>query len=625
MNGSIRISSSKFQNSFKTQSGCVIIHKAMKYNLKTLISFTKGFRQFFVLALLFTIFLGASRAAFPLIVGYIVDTVLQGLPSALPNWIHSRLVSDDVSRHLMVSALALAGFAVIRGITMIAAGVTRAMFSEGLTRKMRNRVYHHLNHLSYKYHKNADTGDLIQRSTTDIDTIRKFFYEDLFSFLWVVSMAILIIITMFLTNVMLALLSVIIIPITITLSIVFFTKLETVFNTVEQAESALTTTVQENLNGVRVVKAFNRELFEIEKFKGKNNTYFTRSYDMYKLEANYWSMSDAFTFTQIGITLIAGTYFAVNNIISTGELLSFVLMVQTVVWPIRNLGRIIAEFSKTMVSVDRLNTILTEEEEYIENGTVTSGIKGAIVFDDVSFKFDDDDHHLLQHLTFSIPKGETVAIMGKTGSGKSTLAKLLIRLMDYQSGNISIDGVDLKEYDKKYLRSQIGVILQEPFLFSTTLEKNIGITLTSDDSVKIRHAADVAAVSKDIDQFTSGYDTVVGERGVTLSGGQKQRVAIARLLVSPHPIMVFDDSLSALDTETDLAIRRALKDESKDTTVLIITHRITTAMEADRIIVLEDGGIKEIGTHAELISREGLYKTLYQIQAGLELEMKGAV
>jgi ATP-binding cassette, subfamily B, bacterial len=447
----------------------------------------------------------------------------------------------------------------------------------------------------------------------------------LFSFLWVVSMAVLIIITMFLTNVMLAFLSVIIIPITITLSIMFFTRLEKVFNTVEQSESALTTTVQENLNGVRVVKAFNRELFEIEKFKAKNNTYFTRSYDMYKLEANYWSMSDAFTFSQIGITLIAGTYFAVNNIITTGELLSFVLMVQTVVWPIRNLGRIIAEFSKTIVSVDRLNTILTEDVEYVDNGTITSGIKGAIAFRDVGFKFDDDENHLLQHLTFNIYQGETVAIMGKTGSGKSTLAKLLVRLMDYQTGSILIDGVDLKEYDKKYLRSQIGVILQEPFLFSTTLEKNIGITLASDDTIKIRHAANVAAVSKDIDQFTSGYDTVVGERGVMLSGGQKQRVAIARLLVSPHPIMVFDDSLSALDTETDLAIRRALKDESKDTTVLIITHRITTAMEADRIIVLEDGGIKEIGTHQELIQKDGLYKTLYQIQTGLELEMKGVV
>jgi ATP-binding cassette subfamily B protein len=597
----------------------------MKHNIKTLIAFTKGYRHFFLLALAFTIFLGASRAAFPLIVGYIVDTVLQGMPSGIPEWIHLRLVSDDVRLHLMLSALALAGFAVIRGVTMIAAGVSRAFFSEGLTRTMRNRVYHHLNHLSYKYHKNADTGDLIQRSTTDIDTIRKFFYEDLFSFLWVVSMAVLIIITMFLTNVMLAFLSVIIIPITITLSIVFFTRLEKVFNTVEQSESALTTTVQENLNGVRVVKAFNRELFEIEKFKAKNNTYFTRSYDMYKLEANYWSMSDAFTFSQIGITLIAGTYFAVNNIITTGELLSFVLMVQTVVWPIRNLGRIIAEFSKTIVSVDRLNTILTEEVEYVDNGTITSGIKGAIAFRDVGFKFDDDENHLLQHLTFNIHQGETVAIMGKTGSGKSTLAKLLVRLMDYQTGSILIDGVDLKEYDKKYLRSQIGVILQEPFLFSTTLEKNIGITLASDDTIKIRHAANVAAVSKDIDQFTSGYDTVVGERGVTLSGGQKQRVAIARLLVSPHPIMVFDDSLSALDTETDLAIRRALKDESKDTTVLIITHRITTAMEADRIIVLEDGGIKEIGTHQELIQKDGLYKTLYQIQTGLELEMKGVV
>jgi ATP-binding cassette subfamily B protein len=597
----------------------------MKHNLLTLIQFTKGYRHYFVLALLFTIFLGASRAAFPLIVGYIVDTVLQGLPSTIPNWIHQRLVRSDVSLHLMLSALALAGFAVLRGLAMIAAGVTRAFFSEGLTRTMRNRVYHHLNHLSYKYHKNADTGDLIQRSTTDIDTIRKFFYEDLFSFLWVVSMAVLIIITMFLTNVMLAFLSVVIIPITITLSVVFFTRLETVFKTVEQSESALTTTVQENLNGVRVVKAFNRELFEIEKFKTKNNIYFTRSYNMYKLEANYWSLSDAFTFSQIGITLVAGTYFAINNIITTGELLSFVLMVQTVVWPIRNLGRIIAEFSKTIVSVDRLNTILTEEVEYVDNGTISSGIQGAIAFHDVGFQFEDDDKHLLQHLTFSIPKGETVAIMGKTGSGKSTLAKLLIRLMDYQTGSITIDGIDLKQFDKKYLRSQIGVILQEPFLFSTTLEKNIGITLVSDDQVKIRHAADVAAVSKDIDQFTSGYDTIVGERGVTLSGGQKQRVAIARLLVSPHPIMVFDDSLSALDTETDLAIRRALKDESKDTTVLIITHRITTAMEADRIIVLEEGGIKEIGTHAELIAKDGLYKTLYQIQTGLELEMKGGL
>jgi ATP-binding cassette, subfamily B, bacterial len=597
----------------------------MRHNIKTLIKITKGYRLYFVFAFLLTIFLGASRAAFPVLVEYIVDTVLQGLPSNLPNWIHIRLVQTDVPRHLMFAALALAGFAVIRGFAMILAGVSRAAFSESVVRGLRNRIYHHLNHLSFDYHKKADTGDLIQRSTTDIDTIRKFFYEDMFSFLWVASMATFIVYTMFRTNVMLAILSVAIIPVTITLSVFFFTKLEKVFNRVEQSESALTTTVQENLNGVRVVKAFNRELFEIEKFKAKNDTYFHRSYEMYQLEANYWSLSDAFTFSQIGITLIVGTYFAVNNIITTGELLSFVLMVQTVVWPIRNLGRIVSEFSKTMVSVNRLNTILTEEVEYVDNGTIQEGIVGAITFDNVSFKFDDDNKHLLKDMSFSIAKGETVAVMGKTGSGKSTLAKLLIRLLDHQEGTITIDGVNLRDFDKKYLRSQIGVILQEPFLFSTTLEKNIGITLPSDDQTKIRHAADVAAVSKDIDQFTSGYETIVGERGVTLSGGQKQRVAIARLLVSPHPIMVFDDSLSALDTETDLAIRRALKDESKDTTVLIITHRITTAMEADRIIILEDGGIKEIGTHEELIAKDGLYKTLYQIQTGYQSAVKGGL
>jgi len=597
----------------------------MKHNIKTLISITKGYRWYFLFALLLTIFLGASRAFFPVLVEYIVDTVLQGLPSRLPDWIHLRLVQGEVTRHLMFAAFALAGFAVIRGLAMILAGVTRAAFSESVVRSLRNRVYHHLNHLSYDYHKKADTGDLIQRSTTDIDTIRKFFYEDMFSFLWVASMAAFIVYTMFATNVMLAILSVAIIPITITLSIFFFTKLEKVFNTVEQSESALTTTVQENLNGVRVVKAFNRELFEIEKFKTKNDIYYHRSYDMYKLEANYWSLSDAFTFSQIGITLIVGTYFAVNGIITTGELLSFVLMVQTVVWPIRNLGRIVSEFSKTMVSVNRLNTILTQQIEYIDNGSVQKGIKGQVVFDHVSFKFDDDDNHLLKDMSFTISKGETVAVMGKTGSGKSTLAKLLIRLLDHQEGTILIDGVNIRDYDKKFLRSQIGVILQEPFLFSTTLEKNIGITLPADDKTKIRHAADVAAVSKDIDQFTSGYETIVGERGVTLSGGQKQRVAIARLLVSPHPIMVFDDSLSALDTETDLAIRRALKDESKDTTVLIITHRITTAMEADRIIILEEGGIKEIGTHDELIAKDGLYKTLYQIQTGYQSAVKGGL
>ena len=598
---------------------------AMKQNLKILLTFSRGHLVYFILALALTIFLGASRALFPVLVEYIFDSVLQDIPHSLPNWLDGVLQNNDTVVHLRNSAMVLAGLAVIRGLGMIVAGVSRAGFSEGIARGLRERVYHHINHLSYKYHKNADTGDLIQRSTTDIDMIRKFFYEDLFSFLWIISMSVVIIYTMFITNVTMAWLSVFILPVTISLSAFFFTKLEQVFETVEKSESALTTTVQENLNGVRVVKAFNRERFEIEKFKEKNDVYYKRSYDMYKLEANYWSLSDSFTFSQIAVTLIAGTYFAVQGVITTGELLSFVLMVQTVVWPIRNLGRIVAEFSKTMVSVDRLAAILREEEEYTDNGTLTTGIEGNVEFKHVSFKFDDVEDHLLKDMSFTVPKGETIAIMGKTGSGKSTFAKLLIRLLDYQQGEILIDGNPLTDYDKKYLRSQVGVILQEPFLFSASLEKNIGITLPELSTDKIKRAADVASIAKDISTFSQGYDTMVGERGVTLSGGQKQRVAIARTLVTPKPIMVFDDSLSALDTETDLAIRRALKDESKNTTVFIITHRITTAMEADRIMILEDGKIAQFGPHAELINQPGLYQTLYQIQTGLEAQTKQEV
>lgn len=597
----------------------------MKQNLKILLTFSRGHLVFFILSLGLTLFLGASRAIFPVLVEYTFDTVLQGLPSSLPAWLDDILRDRDILVHLRNSAMILAGLAVVRGLGMILAGVSRAGFSEGIARGLRERVYHHINHLSYKYHKNADTGDLIQRSTTDIDMIRKFFYDDLFSFLWILSMSVVIIYTMFITNVTMAWLSVFILPVTITLSAFFFTKLEKVFETVEKSEAALTTTVQENLNGVRVVKAFNRERFEIEKFKDKNSLYYKRSYEMYQLEARYWSLSDAFTFSQIAVTLIAGTYFAVQGVITTGELLSFVLMVQTVVWPIRNLGRIVAEFSKTMVSVDRLATILRETEEYIDNGSVTSGIEGRVEFKHVCFKFDDVEEHLLKDMSFTVSKGETVAIIGKTGSGKSTFAKLLIRLLDHQEGQILLDGVSITEFDKKYLRSQIGVILQEPFLFSASLEKNIGITLPEISSEKIKRAADVASISKDITTFSQGFDTLVGERGVTLSGGQKQRVAIARTLVSPKPIMVFDDSLSALDTETDLAIRRALKDESKNTTVFIITHRITTAMEADRIMVLEDGKISQFGPHEELINQPGLYQTLFTIQTGLEAHTKQEV
>ncbi len=590
--------------------------------MKNLVKIGRIGKWLFFTALIFTLLLGITRSYIPLFVEYIVDSILGSEEPKLPAWIVSIVYVEDNRTHLLYAALGLAVFAIFRGSMMILNSVFKAKFSEKIAMTLRDNVYEHLQHLSYQYHNSADTGDLIQRCTTDIDTIRMFFQNHVFNVFWISSLAIAVIYQMLGISVPLTFVSLIVIPITVGISIYYFKRIEAVFTDVEEAESALTTTVQENLNGVRVVKAFNNEAFEIEKFDEKNEIYRKKSLSMYDKMANYWSTSDFITMSQYLITITAGIFFYLNEAITVGELLAFIMLVQIIVWPIRNLGRIVAEFSKTTVSMDRLNKIFKEKDEYENDGTVTDEIDGSIEFKNVSFKFDDTDQNLLEDVSFDIKKGETVALIGKTGAGKSTLVKLLIRLLDHQKGEILIDGKPIQDFQKKYLRQNVGVILQEPFLFSKTVHENIGITLDDSNKHRIEKAAQLASIDSDINNFEKGYETVVGEKGVTLSGGQKQRVAIARLLVNQRPIMVFDDSLSALDTETDLAIRKALKDESGDTTVIIITHRITTAMEADKIMVLEKGHIVESGNHGELIQKEGLYKTLFEIQTGLEQEYK---
>lgn len=590
--------------------------------MKNLIKIGKVGKYLFFIGLFFTLILGVTRSFMPLVVEYIVDSILGSQDPKLPEWIVGFVYHDDYRTHLLFAAAGLALFAVFRGSLMIANSIFKAKFSEKIAMNLRNNMYEHLQNLPYQFHNDADTGDLIQRCTTDIDTIRMFFQNHVFNIFWISSMAVGVIISMLRINVSLTIVSVVVLPITIGISIFYFKKIEKVFVDVEEAESALTTTVQENLNGVRVVKAFSNEAFEIEKFHEKNEVYRKKSLKMYDKMANYWSTSDFITINQYLITLTVGIFYSLNGLLTTGELLAFIMLVQVIVWPIRNLGRIVAEYSKTVVSISRLNKIFDQDDEYLNDGESNSGIIGAIEFRDVSFKFDDTDKNLLEDMSFKIAKGETVALVGKTGSGKSTLVKLLVRLLDHDNGEILIDGQKITNYKKRYLRDSIGVILQEPFLFSKSVEENIGITLAEINEKRIRNAAQLASIDTDISNFENGYNTLVGEKGVTLSGGQKQRVAIARLLINKKPIMIFDDSLSALDTETDLSIRQALRNESSETTMIIITHRITTAMEADRIMVLEKGKIVDNDTHAKLIQKDGLYRNLYEIQAGLEQELK---
>lgn len=525
---------------------------------------------------------------------------------------------DSPLNKLLYLGIALVLLQLTRAFFMFLSGRSNAVLSEKTSYKIRTKLYDHIQNLSYSYHTHAETGDLIQRSTSDVDTIRGFIGNQLPEIFRIIFLFIFVLIQMFMIHVTLTLISVIIVPIIFSFGLVYFKRVQKIFKETDEAEGQMTTALQENLTGIRVVKAFAKEKYEIERFDKFSRNYSNFVQKIINNMAFYWSTSDLICLIQIGATMVLGAYFALNGYISIGELIAFSGYINFVIWPIRQLARIIVDFGKSTVAVKRIQDILDEPDEYQEKNLLKPEVKGNVSFENVNFTFNDANVPTLKNITFNIKSGETVAIMGKTGSGKSTLAHLLVRLYDYTSGSIKIDGVELKDIDKKWIRKNIGIVLQEPFLFSKTIYDNIGITSDNIDEDTVYKAARIASIHEDIMHFDKGYKTLIGERGVTLSGGQKQRVAIARMLVKNMPILIFDDSLSAVDTETDLQIRKALNTRSQNLTKIIITHRIATAMEADKIIVLDNGEIIEMGSHEELIKNENIYYKIWQIQSVLD-------
>lgn len=526
---------------------------------------------------------------------------------------------DKPLEKLLYLGVALVIIQLVRALCMLIASFSNARLSENTAYKLRYNLYNHIQNLPYSYHTHAETGDLIQRSTSDVDTIRGFIGNQLPEVFRIIFLFFFVVVQMFRINITLTIIALVVVPIIFSFALIFFNRIQKVFTKADEAEAKMTTCLQENLTGIRVVKAFAREKYEIEHFEQKNRNYTNLSQKIIDGLAFYWSSSDVICLMLIAIIITVGAYFTLKGTISIGELVAFSGYVNFVLWPIRQLARVIVDFGKSTVALKRIDEILNEKDEYIENGKLMPEIKGNISFNHVSFTFADSNLATLKDITFDIKQGETVAIIGKTGSGKSTLAHLLVRLYDYTSGSIKIDGVELKDIDKHWIRKHIGMILQEPFLYSKTIYENIGITLDQPQAELIYNAAKMASVHDDIVKFDKGYDTLIGERGVTLSGGQRQRVAIARMLVSNLPIVIFDDSLSAVDTETDLAIRNALA-KANNMTKIIITHRIATAMASDKIIVLDDGKILEMGTHDELIRNNKTYKRIYDIQTAIERE-----
>ncbi len=554
------------------------------------------------------------RTLTPLFIQHVVDATLEGGKSALPAFIVRFLQAETIRRELLLVALVFTGFAAFRLAFVFLQRAIFAVFTERTAYKMRNRIYDHLQNLSFSYHSQAETGDLLQRATTDVETYRRFIGEQLVDVLRLFFLVTFAIVQMSFMNPRMTVISLAITPVVLTAAVIYFIYVKRIFRQVEEAESRMTSAVQENATSNRVVKAFANEPFEMEKFDRTSLDFREESMRLTRLMAFFWSSTDILIFGQYALTASFGVYSVVTGSLATGEFIAFLSLLGMIVWPLRQLGRIVGDFGKTQVALERIDEIMDAEDEHTRDRGEEPAISGNIRFEDVGFQFADDTKPLLKDLSFTAAPGETLAVVGRTGSGKSTLMNLLVRLLETTEGRILFDGRDIKSINKRHLRKHVGIILQEPFLYSKTVGENIAIMNREADSEHIREAARIARLHEDIENFEAGYDTIVGERGVTLSGGQKQRLAIARMLLEKKPVLVFDDSLSAVDAETDIQIRKALMKHWKDTTVFIITHRIQTAMEADRIIVLENGRIAAQGTHETLIGEAGLYAELHRQQ-----------
>ncbi len=596
--------------------------------LSMLKTFSRGVRGMFVLAVVTSALSILLSFLTPQIIRFTVDSVIGSEPSALPG-IAMRLLELLGGREAMRANLAFCALGVILCAALSAlmnhfSRVSIARGTEGLIRSLRQTLFRHIQYLPFSWHTENQTGDTIQRCTSDVEVLRNFISAQCIEVLRTLILLAAALVLMFAMNTTLALVSAAFIPVIVGYSLFFHTRIHRQFRVADEAEGELTVKVQENLTGVRVVRAFGRERYELDEFDQKNNAYTEKWIDMGYTLGFFWGVGDAASCLQMLTVICLGAYLAANGRMTLGEMLAFISYTQMLSGPVRALGRTLSEFSKSTVSAERLCEILEAEPERPSPDEEKPDLSADIVFDHVSFAYGGQE--VLRDVSFTIKTGQTVGILGATGSGKSTLTYLLNRLYDLPegSGRITIGGTDLRKIDRAYLRRGVGLVLQEPFLFSKTILENITVAAPGAALDDARHAASIAAVDESIESFRDGYDTVVGERGVTLSGGQKQRIAIARTLMMRCPIMVFDDSTSAVDMETDARIREALRKNTDTATVVLISHRINTLMLSDQILVLEGGRITESGTHDELIRRDGLYRRVYEMQLGHSTEGGGA-
>ncbi len=536
--------------------------------------------------------------------------------------------AGTLSRTLVLIALGFVGLALFEGGFAYTSSRLASYSAENITRRLRNFLFDHIQRLSFSYHSKTPTGDLIERVTSDVDAVRTFFNDQAIGVGRIVLLFLINFIAIWFLSWKLALASIAVIPIIVGVSVWFFKKVSEAYEKYQEQEAKLSTTLQENLTGVRVVKAFARQDYEMEKFEKDNFEKFRRGRKLLQMHSRFWPLSDLLCGFQMLAGFIYAGLLAINGEITIGTYPAYVGLVVWLIWPMRNLGRIIVNTSTGLVSYERLLEIVKQEREPLTEGKVqvNGPVRGEIVFDKVSFQYSDGNADVLKNISFAVQPGQSVALLGSTGSGKTTLVNLLPRFHEYTDGRILLDGEDLNDYPREYLRKQIGIVEQEPFLFSRSIRENITYGVGRDVAdEEVEKAARAAAIHDVILTFPDGYNTLVGEKGVTLSGGQKQRVAVARTLLKNPRILILDDSTSSVDTETEAEIRSALKGLMENRTTFIIAHRIQSVMNADLIVVMDKGEIVQMGKHADLLAQDGMYRKIYDIQTRIDEELENEI
>lgn len=568
-----------------------------------------GYQSQYIGAMLYQTVSALAKSGTYLVLQYFVDNFLLAQTSGLS---------------IGVIAVGFVLLFLVQGLATFLSQKAAAKTAEGTTQRLRDYLYDHIQNLSFAYHAKTDTGDLIQRCTSDADAIRRFYADQAIGLGRIVILFLVNFVALLQLNTYLALISVVVVPIIIFISIYFFRKVAVAYEAYQEQDAILSTTLQENLSGVRVVKAFARQPYEIDKFKKDNFEKYQRGRKLLTIHSLFWPISDVLCGVQMLVGYYIGATMAIDGVISLGTYIAYAGLIVWIIFPLRNLGRIIVQMSNGLVSYDRIYKIIKEEREPLDKGSIASKekIHGNVEFENVSFHYEDGSE-VLQDISFSCHAGMSVALLGSTGSGKTTLVNLLPRFYDVSEGAILLDNYDLRLYTRRYLREQIGIVEQEPFLFSRSIYENITFGIKDQVSAaQVESAAKMAAVHDVILSFPQGYKTLVGERGVTLSGGQKQRIAIARTFLKDPRILILDDSTSSVDAETESIIQAAIQKLMRNRTTFIIAHRIQSIMQADLILVLDKGHIIQKGSHSELIKQPGIYRSIFDIQTRIEQDLQ---